>query len=145
MVSPLLKRLRRTFTRFHIFVYRISSGKIGGKMIGPPVLLLTTTGRKTGQPRTTPVSFIHENGEYLIAASASGSTQNPTWLANLESKPEATIEIKGKQIEVKAVITSGDERDKLYALFTANYASFIWVEKRAARKIPVVRLLPIRT
>ena len=143
MVSPLLKRLRRTFTRFHIFVYRISSGKIGGKMIGPPVLLLTTTGRKTGKPRTTPVSFIHENGEYLIAASASGSAQNPTWLSNLESKPEATIEIKGKQIKVKVVIASGDERDKLFELFKATYPSFIWVEKMTPRRIPVVRLLPI--
>ena len=145
MASPFLKRVQRTFTRFNVFVYRLSGGKILGKMIGPPLLLLTTTGRKTGKPRTTPIGFLHENGEYLIAATASGSDQNPTWLANLQSNPEATIEVKGKQIAVKAVITSGAERDQLYKRFEANSSSFTWVQSRTTRTIPVIRLLPIST
>ena len=142
MAAPILKRLQRLFTQSHVFVYRISSGKIGGSLDGPPLLLLTTTGRKTGKARTTPVAFIHQNGEYLIAASSGGSAQNPTWFSNLESNLEASIEVKGQQIKVKPVITSGDERHKLYALFKATYPSFIWVEKRTSREIPVVRLVP---
>ena len=140
MASPILKRLQRLFTRSHVFIYRISSGKIGGSLDGPPLLLLTTTGRKTGKPRTTPVAFIHKDGEYLIAASSAGSAQNPTWFSNLESNLEATIEVKGKQIKVKPVITSGDERHKLYELFKTTYPSFIWVQERTTREIPVVRL-----
>jgi len=143
MAAPILKRLQRLFTQSHVFVYRISSGKIGGSLDGPPLLLLTTTGRKTGKARTTPVAFIHNNGEYLIAASSAGSAQNPTWFSNLESNLEATIEVKGKQFKVKPVITSGDERHKLYELFKATYPGFITIEKRTTREIPVVRLQPV--
>ena len=87
--------------------------------------------------------FIHKNDEYLIAATASGSDQNPTWLSNLNNKPEATIEIQDKKINVKAVITSGDERDQLYELFKALGLGFAAYEKKTIRKIPVIRLQPI--
>ena len=98
-----------------IFLYHASGGKIwaiDGRQ--PHTLMLTTTGRLTGKARTTPVMYVHKNNEYLIAASDGGSNQNPTWVSNINSKPEAIIEVNGKTINVKAVITSGDERDKLY-------------------------------
>lgn len=145
MASPILKRLQRLFTRSHVFVYRITSGRIGGSLDGPPLLLLTTIGRKTGKSRTTPVAFIYKDEEYLIAASSAGSAQNPTWFSNLECNLEASIEVKGQQIKVKPVITFGDERHKLYELFKATYPSFVWVEGRTTREIPVVRLQPIIT
>ena len=112
-------------------------------MNGNPLLLLTTTGRKTGLPRTTPLMYVHKDNEYLIAASAGGADQNPTWLSNLNNKPEATIEVNGKPIKVKAIITSGDERDQLYENFKALGSNFVEYEKKTTRKIPVVRLQPI--
>ena len=145
MASSLQNRIFKVFTSLHVFLYHTSGGKIWGSMNGNPVLMLTTTGRLSGKPRTTPVMYVHKDNEYLIAASAGGADQNPTWLSNLNNKPDASIEIDGKQIKVKAVITSGDERDKLYENFKALGSNFIEYEKKTTRKIPVVRLQPITT
>ncbi len=142
MASSFQNRLIRIFTGIHVFLYRISGGKIWGKMGGNSVLMLTTTGRKTGKLRTTPVVFTHQNNEYLIAASAGGADKNPTWLTNLQSNPQASILIDGSKIDVKAVIASGEERDQLYELFKAMGPGFIEYENRTTRKIPVVRLQP---
>ena len=143
MASAIQNQMVKFFTGLHVFLYRTSGGKIWGSIGGNPVLMLTTTGRKTGKPRTTPVMYIHKDNEYLITASAGGADQNPTWLSNLNSKPEATIEMDGKKINVKAIITSGDERDKLYENFKALSRNFIEYEKKTTRKIPVIRLQPI--
>lgn len=143
MASSFQNQIIRVFTRLHVFLYRTSGGKIWSKMGNNPVLLLTTTGRKTGKQRTTPVVFARKNDEYLIAASAGGADQNPTWFGNLNANPLATIDVDGKQIKVKAIITSGDERDQLYEQFKAMGPGFIEYEKRTTRKIPVVRLQPI--
>jgi len=145
MASGFQKLKFKILTRIHVFLFRASSGKIGRTMNGNPILLLTTTGRKTGKPRTTPLMYVHKDNEYLIAGSDGGANQNPTWISNLNSKPEATIEINGKTIQVKAVITSGDERDKLYENFKALWVNFAEYEKKTTRKIPVVRLQPIAT
>ncbi|MBA3873972.1 MAG: nitroreductase family deazaflavin-dependent oxidoreductase [Anaerolineae bacterium] len=143
MASGLQTRIFKLVTGLHVFLYHASSGKIWGSMNGNPVLMLTTTGSKTGLPRTTPVMYVHKDNEYLIAASAGGSNQNPTWLSNLNHNPQATIEINGKQIKVKTVITSGDERDRLYENFKAMGSNFIEYEKKTTRKIPVIRLQPV--
>jgi deazaflavin-dependent oxidoreductase (nitroreductase family) len=145
MASGFQKQIFKLLTRTHIFLYRTSGGKIGRTMSGNPILLLTTTGRKTGKLRTTPLMYIHKNNEYLIAGSDGGADQNPTWLSNLNSKAEATIEVNGKTIKVKAIITSGDERDTLYENFKAMWVNFVEYEKKTTRKIPVVRLQPINT
>jgi len=145
MASTLQNQIFKIFTGLHVFLYHTSGGKIWGSMNGNPVLLLTTIGRKTGKPRTTPVMYVHKDNEYLIAATAGGSDQNPAWLSNLNSKPEVTIEMDGKKIKVKAVITSGDERDKLYENFKALGSNFVEYEKKTTRKIPVIRLQPLTT
>ncbi len=143
MASTLQNRIFKIVTGLHVFLYHTSGGKIWGSMNGNPVLMLTTTGRLTGKQRTTPVMYVHKDNEYLIAASAGGADQNPTWLSNLNSKPQATIEINGKIVPVKSVITSGDERDKLYENFKALGSNFVEYEKKTTRKIPVIRLQPI--
>jgi len=145
MASTFQNRLMHLGTRFYVYMYRRSGGKFGGKIAGNPVLLLTTTGSKTGKPRTTPVMYIHKDNEYLITATAAGADQNPAWLSNLNKKPEATIEMDGKQLKVKAIITSGEERDKLYENFKAIGKNFVEYEKKTTRKIPVIRLQPITT
>jgi hypothetical protein len=87
MASSLLKRVQKIIARSHIFLYHISNGKIGGWWNGSRILLLTTTGRKTGASRTTPMAFIYKDDTYLVAAASGGSAQNPAWFLNLESTP----------------------------------------------------------
>jgi deazaflavin-dependent oxidoreductase (nitroreductase family) len=145
MTSNFQKQMFKIITGIHVFLYRTSGGKIWGSMNGSPILMLTTTGRKTGKSRTTPVMYVHKDNEYLITASAAGADKNPAWYSNLQGKPEATIELNGKTIKVKAVVTSGDERDKLYENFKAMGDNFIQYEKKTTRKIPVVRLQPVTT
>lgn len=89
--------LFRTMNRMHVFLYRRSGGRILGKIVGSPVLLLTTTGRKTGRPRTVPLVFAWDGRQYAVIA-----TDAPAWHRNLQSNPQASIEIKGQVHQVIA-------------------------------------------
>lgn len=136
--------LMRGFRNLHVFMYHSSGGKMGGSINGSPLLLLTVTGRKSGKAYTMPLAYVLHDGEYLITASAAGADKNPTWLANLESKPEAKIEVRGKTFPVKAtIVAAGEERDRLYELFKAQGNNFVEYEKKTTRKIPVIRLQPL--
>jgi deazaflavin-dependent oxidoreductase (nitroreductase family) len=137
--------LMKAFRNLHIFVYRVSGGKIGGRVFGSPVLLVSVTGRKSGKQYTIPLVYVQYNGEYLISASAAGADKNPVWFKNLESNPDAKIEVNGKAFNVKATIVIGEERDRLYELFKAQGSNFADYEKKTTRKIPVVRLQPTTT
>jgi len=125
-----------------VFLYRVSGGKIGGSVNGFPVLLLTTTGRKSGKTHTNPVAYIQQGDEYLISASYAGQPKNPAWFLNLEKTPDAKIELSGKSMNVHAEIASSDERTQLYELFKAKGSNFVEYEKKTTRKIPVIRLKP---
>jgi deazaflavin-dependent oxidoreductase (nitroreductase family) len=109
-------------------------------MIGLPVLLLTTTGRKSGRPHTNPVVYLRDGDDYLIAASYGGADKHPTWYLNLKKNPAARIEIDGKQLEVKAAFADGPERAQLYERFKASSGNFVKYELATNRPIPVVRL-----
>lgn len=143
MASPFRNRLMKSMRNLHVFLYHISGGKIGGSINGSPLLLLTVTGRKSGRAYTIPLAYLLHNGEYLISASAAGADKNPAWLSNLESKPAAKIEVNGKAYNVKATITTGEERDQLYELFKAQGSNFAEYQKQTTRNIPVIRLQPV--
>lgn len=143
MASVPPDRFFKTMTRIHIFLYRKSRGKIWNKMLGMPVLLLTTTGRKSGQPRTTPLVYERDGGDYVIAASKGGSDSHPAWYFNLEATPEVRVEVGGQAFTAQATITEGEERDQLYKRFKSSGAHFARYEQMAQRTIPVVRLTPI--
>ena len=145
MASTFRSTLFKSFRNLHVFFYHASGGKFGGSINGSPLLLLTVIGRKSGQAHTMPLAYVRKDGEYLITASAAGADKNPVWLSNLESKPEAKIEVNGKTYNVKATITTGEERDRLYELFKAQGSNFAEYEKKTTRKIPVIRLQPITT
>jgi F420H(2)-dependent quinone reductase len=145
MASSLGDTLMKGFRNLHVFLYHISSGKIGGSVIGSPVLLLTTIGRKSGQPRTVPLAYVRHNDEYLITASAAGADKNPVWLANIEHNPNVKIEVAGKTLNAKALITTGDERTQLYELFKKQGSNFVEYETKTTRKIPVIRLQVLDT
>lgn len=143
MASSLRGRMMKGFRSLHVFLYHTSGGKLGGSINGSPLLLLTVKGRKSGQPYTMPLAYIRQGGDYLITASANGADKNPAWFANLQSQPQATIEVSGKTYTVTPTVTEGAERDQLYELFRMQGSNFVEYEKKTARRIPVIRLHPV--
>jgi deazaflavin-dependent oxidoreductase (nitroreductase family) len=142
MASAFRRQLMKSLRGLQVFMYRLSKGRIGGSINGSPLLLLTVKGRKSGTPYTIPLAYVRHHGEYLISASAAGADKDPVWLSNLKSRGEAQIEVNGAVYPVKPTVTTGEERDRLYALFKVQGQNFVEYEKKTTRKIPVVRLQP---
>ncbi len=135
-------RLQRAVTSVHTGVVRLSRGRIGGRIGKAQVLLLTTTGRRTGKPRTVPLLYVPDDGDFAVIASNGGAVEHPAWFANLAASPEATVEIRGRRLPVRAAVTEGEERERLWRSLTALYGSYDQYQAKTARRIPVVRLRP---
>jgi deazaflavin-dependent oxidoreductase (nitroreductase family) len=123
----------------HIALYRLTRGRLGGKRI----ILLTTIGKKSGQPRTKPLFHIKDGASYIVIASAGGSDKNPAWYANLAANPKVTIEDHGRTIAGTASTASQAERARLWQIIIAQAPNFGDYEKRTTRIIPVVHIQPI--
>lgn len=134
--------LQRLSGRVLRIAYSRTGGRIGGRVRGMPVLLLSTTGRRTGLERTTPLIYVRHNGTYAVAASAAGAERNPSWYHNLIANPAATIQVGSSRIEVTARATEQRERSDLYQLFKASSNAFTAFEESTSRTIPVVVLQP---
>lgn len=105
-----------------------------------PQLLLTTTGRKTGQPRTTPVLYARADGDWVVVASNWGQPHHPAWSSNLIADPDATIELGAESIGVRATLADGAERDQLWAIAVGEWPAYDSYAARADREIRVFRL-----
>ena len=132
--------MARTFMRAMVWVYRRSGGRIGGSMRGAPVLLVTTTGRVSGQPWTTPVLYQPDGDGWVVIASNAGSPKHPGWWRNLRKHPEATVEIGRDSYPVTARETEGDERERLWQKMVGAYSGYEGYRKKTSRRIPVVKL-----
>jgi deazaflavin-dependent oxidoreductase (nitroreductase family) len=126
----------------HAGLYRATGGKFVNKVASLPVLLLTTYGRKTGKPYTTPVCYVRDGQDYLVAATAGGADWEPGWSLNMRERPQAKIEVGGEATDVVATFTEGEERTRLYERFKAPSESFAQYEQKTNRVIPVIRLMP---
>ncbi len=133
----------RVFSRIHITVYRWTDGIIGGRIFGNWMLLLTTTGRKTGQPRTTPVGYLTDGDAMVIVGGAAGAAKQPAWWLNLESHPEAQVQVGRRKLRVRATRALPEEQQRLWARYPAQHALFESMQKRVSREIPVVILRPL--
>ena len=131
----------RLFISGHVGLYRASNGKLGGSIAGGPVLLLTTTGNKSGKERTVPVVYFETDGKRYVVASANGSPVHPAWYKNLAAKPEVSVQVKERRYTAHAQVVSGEERAKVWAHVVAQMPRFDGYEKKAVgREIPVVVL-----
>jgi deazaflavin-dependent oxidoreductase (nitroreductase family) len=108
---------------------------------GLPFLLLTTTGRKSGEPRTQPLLYVPDGDAFIVIGSNWGQPQHPAWTANLMAEPEATVTIEENKIPVRAALAAGAERDRLWGLATELWPAYTTYEKRASgRHLRVFRL-----
>ena len=107
-----------------------------------PVLLLTTTGRRSGKPRTTPPTFFRDATDLVVVASNGGADHPPDWALNLQQTPRAVVQIGTDKVPVTARTASQLERDRLWIVITATYAGYARYQERTTRPIPVVLLTP---
>ncbi len=123
--------------------FRAEGGKVGGNFEGVPLLILHTTGARTGQARENPLVYLRSSGSYVVFASGGGAPRNPDWYYNLVSLPAAAIEVGEDVVEVTARVAEGDERDWLWDLQKRSIPAFADHEATASRQIPVVVLDPV--
>ena len=121
--------------------FRGNEGRVGGQFEGAPLLLLTTTGRKSGTRTVNPVMYLADGDRLVVFASKGGAPTNPDWYHNLVSQPKVTVEVGTENFQVEAVVLHGEERDRLYAEQARRYPGFAEYQRRTKRVIPVVALL----
>jgi F420H(2)-dependent quinone reductase len=120
----LIAGVLRIFSRVHITLYRWTGGIIGERIFGNRMLLLTTTGRKTGQPRTKPLGYLTDGDALAIVAGAAGAAKHPDWWLNLESHPEALVQVGRRKLRVSATRALPEEQQRLWARYPAQHALF---------------------
>ncbi|MBA3426772.1 MAG: nitroreductase family deazaflavin-dependent oxidoreductase [Rubrobacter sp.] len=134
---------QKLVTKLHTAVYRITGGRVGGRMVNSPVLLLLTTGRKTGKRRSTPLLYLQDGDDYAIVASNGGTPKHPVWWLNLQADPLAVAEIGGKKIRVRTEEAEGEEKQRLWERLVGMYPQYDKYQRRTDREIPVVLLRPV--
>ena len=132
----------RGLSRTHLAVHRVTKGRVLGSVAGMPVLLLTTTGRRSGKARTTPLTFLRDGADLVVIASNGGADRSPDWSLNLQQTPRAVVEIGTDKLAVTARAASEQERERLWVVVTAAYAGYARYQERTTRRIPVVLLTP---
>ena len=128
------------FNQKVITEFRANQGKVGGQMEGMPLLLLTTTGNKTGRPLTKPLAYTKDGDRIFVIASFAGSPKNPAWFTNLVANPTVTVEVGPERYQARARITSGEERERLFKVQADKMGIFYDYQKKTTRQIPVVVL-----
>lgn len=128
------------WNRQTIEAFRANGGKVGGMWEGRPLLLLTTTGARSGQRYTHPVMYLPDGDRLLVFASKGGAPTNPDWYHNLLAHPEVTVEVGTETYEATATPVTAEERDRLFARQAELYPQFGQYQARATRKIPVIAL-----
>jgi len=125
-------------------LYRLTNGAIGGRMGSQPVLLLTTTGRKSGRPHTIPISYFMDGETRFLVASNGGADRNPAWYFNLTTHPQVELQVKGERISATATPAAPDERARLWTQVVAAAPNYARYQHNTRREIPIVLLRTVR-
>ena len=129
----------RVMSGINTALYRLTGGKVGGRMGKAPILLLTVAGRKSGKRRTTPLIYGRDGDNYVVIASMGGAPEHPAWYLNLQGQ-EAEIEVGRERQRVRARHAEGEERERLWVQMVSIYPSYDSYQKKTERRIPVVVL-----
>ncbi len=126
----------------HIKAYQETDGETGYLWSGVPTLLLTATGRRTGEPRTSALIFARDGDDYLVVASMGGMPTHPQWYLNLTANPQAEIQVKAEHLPVVARTATADEKPRLWKIVSDQWPNYDVYQSRTDREIPVVVLTP---
>ena len=129
---------QRFFTGLHARVYRLSGGRIGSHLGSVENVLLTTTGRRTGRTRTTPLGVLPDGDRLVLVASNGGAPRHPDWYLNLSANPEVTVRRGSTVLRMRARTATPQERDILWPRVVARYAGYARYQRHATREIPLV-------
>jgi len=133
----------RVMSALNVWVYRVSGGRIGGRFRGgAPVCLLTTRGRKTGEPRVAPLLYLADGERVVIVASKGGMAKSPLWYGNLVAQPDCEVEIGSTRRAMRARTASPAEKAALWPRLVAMYRDYDDYQARTTRDIPVLILTP---
>jgi deazaflavin-dependent oxidoreductase (nitroreductase family) len=124
----------------HVRVYRETGGERGHEWKGTQCLLLTTTGRRSGEPRTLPLIYAPDGERFVIVASKGGAPEHPAWYLNLREQPEVELQVKEDVFTARAHDAEGEERDRLWQLMLGEWPDYAEYQKKTDRQIPVVIL-----
>jgi deazaflavin-dependent oxidoreductase (nitroreductase family) len=122
----------------HVKVYQETNGEQGYLWNGVPILLLTTTGRKSGQPRTIPIIFTPYKNSFVIIASKGGSPEHPKWYLNIQDNPNVTVQVKAEVFKAAARTAQSPEREVIWSEALKSWPNFDVYQSRTTRQIPVV-------
>ena len=124
----------------HVRRYRETDGEEGHDWQGTQTLILTTTGRKSGEPRSTPLIYGRSGNDYVVVASKGGADDPPAWYLNLEADPDAEIQVKADRFPVRSRVATAEEKPALWTTMTAEWPAYDAYQKKTDREIPVVVL-----
>ena len=128
------------FNQRVISEFRANQGKVSGQLAGMPILLLTTTGAKSGRAITKPLAYSLDGDRIAVIASFAGAPKSPPWYYNLVANPVATVELGSERFQVRATVTSGEERQRLFNRQAEQMPIFNEYQKKTTRQIPVIVL-----
>ncbi|GBE67299.1 deazaflavin-dependent nitroreductase [Mycobacterium sp. MFM001] len=126
------------FARAHIWVYRRTNGRLGARLLWFPAALLTTMGRKSGEPRTTPTLYLRDGDRVILPASFGGRAENPTWYLNLKDNPDVEVQIRSEQLRLVARDATDEERQRYWPSLIKMYPPYRGYRQATDRVIPLV-------
>ena len=142
--APAAAQDRNEFNQKVISEFRANQGKVGGQFANRPLLLLTTTGAKSGRALTRPLAYTTDGDRLVVIASFGGGPKNPPWYYNLVANPVATVEVGSERFQARAAVATGEERQRLYDNQAKQIPAFAEYQKKTTRKIPVIVLKRIK-
>lgn len=120
--------------------FRANGGKVSGPFADAPLLLLTTIGARSGQPRIAPLSYTKDGARFVVIAAKRGAPTNPDWYHNLRANPEVTVEVGDESFRAMARVIEGDERQRLFDQMAAQRPAFLESQRKTTRQLPLIVL-----
>ncbi|HYU62055.1 MAG TPA: nitroreductase family deazaflavin-dependent oxidoreductase [Solirubrobacterales bacterium] len=142
MPRSLQRTLFDRFVDLHVASYRLTGGRIGGRVRGVAILLLDHVGRRSGKRRTNPLLYIEDGDDLVIVASKGGSHKHPAWWLNLRDSPRTTVQVGGERRDVVAHQADAEERARLWPRLVEVWPDYETYQRRTSREIPVIILSP---
>ena len=133
----------KRWSAVHALLYRLTRGLVGRRLADNDILLLTTSGYRSGEDHTVPLLYLHDDDRYIVIASYGGRPHHPTWYENLLAQPEVAVQVRSSRRSMVARTATPDEREQWWPQVVAAYHGYADYQSRTDRKIPIVFLEPV--